>query len=78
MTPAGSNVYSSDSCGGKALAQFLSRNKMEHTKTVTARKENESKKIATTVTITAVAIYKTLLINKIYEQCRLSPYPARM
>ena len=49
-----------------------------HTKTVTARKENESKKIATTVTITAVAIYKTLLINKIYEQSRLYPYPARM
>jgi len=38
-TPAGSHICSSDSCGGIALAQFLSRNKMEHTKTVTARKE---------------------------------------
>ena len=27
-TPAGSHICSSDSCGGKALAQFLSRNKM--------------------------------------------------
>ena len=36
-TPAGSHICSSGSCGGKALAEFLQRNEMEQTKTVTAR-----------------------------------------
>ena len=36
-TPAGSHICSSGSCGGKALAEFLPRNEMEHAKTVTAR-----------------------------------------
>jgi hypothetical protein len=37
QTPAGSHICSSGSCGGKALAEFLPRNEMEHAKTVTAR-----------------------------------------